>query len=150
MRAVIQRVLRAHVEVEGEVHGTIGQGLLVLLGIGKEDSHDDLEWLVHKVAGLRVFKDDQQKMNLSIQDVDGQVLVVSQFTLYASTQKGFRPSFMTAALPEQAIPLYESFIKELSQMIGRDVENGVFGADMNVSLVNQGPVTICIDTKNRE
>ncbi|MBR3075114.1 MAG: D-tyrosyl-tRNA(Tyr) deacylase [Bacteroidales bacterium] len=150
MRAVVQRVSSASVTIGGKLKSVIGQGFLVLLGVGHDDGPEDLEWLVKKVAGLRVFDDEAGVMNLSLADVGGEALVVSQFTLMASTRKGNRPSYIAAAGHEKAIPLYEAFCSALSAAIGRPVGTGEFGADMKVSLVNDGPVTICIDTKNRE
>ncbi len=148
MRAVIQRVSSASVTIDGAVKSSIGQGLLVLLGIGHEDGQEDIAWLVKKISGLRIFDDDSGVMNRSVMDVGGEVLVVSQFTLMASTKKGNRPSYIGAAGHELAIPLYEQFCAALSSAVGRPVGTGEFGADMNVALVNDGPVTICIDTKN--
>ena len=150
MRAVIQRVSSASVTIGGAVKSAIGQGLMVLLGIGHEDTQDDIDWLVKKIAGLRIFNDDAGVMNLSVVDVGGEVLVVSQFTLMASTRKGNRPSYIGAAGHEKAIPMYVAFCEALSAAIGRPVATGEFGADMKVALVNDGPVTICIDTKNKE
>ena len=148
MRAVIQRVSSASVTIDGAVKSSIGQGLLVLLGIGHEDGQEDIAWLVKKISGLRIFDDDSGVMTRSVMDVGGEVLVVSQFTLMASTKKGNRPSYIGAAGHELAIPLYEQFCAALSSAVGRPVGTGEFGADMNVALVNDGPVTICIDTKN--
>jgi D-tyrosyl-tRNA(Tyr) deacylase len=150
MRAVIQRVCSASVTIDGEVRSAIGPGLLVLLGVGHEDGQEDLDWLVKKIAGLRIFNDDAGVMNRSVVEVGGEVLVVSQFTLMASTKKGNRPSYIGAAGHEKAIPLYEAFCSALSSAIGRPVGTGEFGADMKVSLVNDGPVTICMDTRNKE
>ena len=150
MRAVIQRVCSASVTIDGEVRSAIGPGLLVLLGVGHEDGQEDLDWLVKKIAGLRIFNDDAGVMNRSVVEVWGEVLVVSQFTLMASTKKGNRPSYIGAAGHEKAIPLYEAFCSALSSAIGRPVGTGEFGADMKVSLVNDGPVTICMDTRNKE
>ena len=147
MRAVIQRVTSAAVSIGGKEKSAIGQGLLILLGVGHEDGREDLDWLVKKVAGLRIFDDENGVMNRSVVDVGGEALVVSQFTLMASTKKGNRPSYIGAAGHEKAIPLYEAFCKALSDAIGKPVGTGEFGADMQVSLVNDGPVTICIDTK---
>ena len=148
MRAVIQRVSSASVTIDGAVKSSIGQGLLVLLGIGHEDGQEDIAWLVKKISGLRIFDDDSGVMNRSVMDVGGEVLVVSQFTLMASTKKGNRPSYIGAAGHELAIPLYEQFCAALSSAVGRPVGTGEFGADMKVAVVNDGPVTICIDTKN--
>ena len=150
MRAVIQRVSSASVTIGGTVKSAIGPGLLVLLGIGHEDGPEDIAWLVRKIAGLRIFDDEAGIMNRSVVDAEGDVLVVSQFTLMASTRKGNRPSYIGAAGHEKAIPLYESFCAALSSAVGRPVGTGEFGADMKVALVNDGPVTICIDTKNKE
>lgn len=150
MRAVIQRVSSASVTIDGSVKSSIGPGLLILLGIGNEDGPEDIEWLVKKIAGLRIFDDDAGVMNRSVIDIAGEVLVVSQFTLMASTKKGNRPSYIGAAGHQLAIPLYEQFCAALSSSLGRPVGTGEFGADMKVTLLNDGPVTICIDTKNRE
>lgn len=150
MRAVIQRVSSASVTIDGMVKSAIGRGLMILLGVGHEDGPEDIEWLVRKIAGLRIFDDEQGVMNRSVEDVDGEALVVSQFTLMASTKKGNRPSYIGAAGHELAIPLYERFCAALSEALGKPVGTGEFGADMKVALVNDGPVTICIDTKNRE
>lgn len=150
MRALIQRVMHADVVIDGKVNGEIGTGLLVLLGVHITDTQEDIDWLVKKIAQLRVFDDANGVMNRSVVDVDGDVLVVSQFTLYASTKKGNRPSYINAAPPEAAVPLYEAFVESMSTAIEKRVPTGVFGADMKVSLLNDGPVTIMIDTKNRE
>lgn len=150
MRAVIQRVSSASVTIDGTIKSAIGQGLLILLGIGHEDGREDVDWLVKKIAGLRIFNDEAQVMNRSVVDVEGECLVVSQFTLMASTKKGNRPSYLGAAGHELAIPLYEQFCSALSAAIGKPVGTGEFGADMKVALTNDGPVTICIDTKNKE
>ena len=150
MRVVIQRVLNASVSISGAVTAAIGEGLLVLLGVCEEDGAEDIEWLVKKTVGLRVFDDAAGVMNIDVRDAGGEVLVVSQFTLMASTKKGNRPSYIRAARPEVAIPLYERFCAALSEALGKPVPTGTFGADMQVSLVNDGPVTICIDTKNKE
>jgi len=150
MRIVIQRVSRASVTIEGTVKGAIGAGFLILLGVCADDSTDDVDWLVRKVAALRVFDDEQGVMNRSIMDVGGDILVVSQFTLFASYKKGNRPSWLRAAGHELSIPLYEAFCERLSQAIGKPVATGEFGAMMEVELVNDGPVTICMDTKNKE
>ena len=150
MRAVIQRVSRASVTIEGTVKSSIQGGFLILLGICEEDNMEDVDWLVHKIAGLRVFDDENHVMNRSILDVSGEILVISQFTLYASYKKGNRPSWFRAGSHEHSIPLYEAFCKQLSEAIGKPVGTGEFGADMKVELLNDGPVTICIDTKNKE
>ena len=150
MRIVIQRVTEASVTIEGRVHGQIKQGYLILLGVCEDDSREDVEWLVHKVVGLRVFDDENGVMNRSIMDVGGDILVVSQFTLYASYKKGNRPSWLRAARHEISVPLYELFCQLMSEAIGKPVQTGEFGAMMQVSLVNDGPVTICMDTKNKE
>ena len=149
MRVVIQRVSSASVSIGGQVRSAIGPGLMILLGIGPEDGPEDIDWLVRKVAGLRIFNDDDGVMNRSVVEVGGEALVVSQFTLMASTKKGNRPSYIVAAGHELAIPLYESFCQALSEAVGRPVGTGEFGADMQVALVNDGPVTICIDSRNR-
>lgn len=150
MRAVIQRVLSASVSINGNINSQIDKGLLILLGIEEADSDEDILWLTGKIVRLRIFNDAQGVMNLSVTDVNGEILVVSQFTLHASTKKGNRPSYIKAARPETAIPLYEKFVKQLSDEIGKPVATGEFGADMQVALVNDGPVTIIIDTKNKE
>ena len=150
MRAVIQRVSSASVTIGGQVKSSIGKGLLVLLGVGYEDGQEDIDWLVKKISGLRIFDDEAGVMNRSVVDVGGEALVVSQFTLMASTKKGNRPSYIHAAGHEIAVPLYESFCAALSESVGKPVGTGEFGADMKVALVNDGPVTICIDTKNKE
>ena len=150
MRVVIQRVTSASVTIDGKVRSEIGPGLLVLLGIGPDDGPEDIEWLVRKVAGLRIFNDDEGVMNRSVVEIGGEALVVSQFTLMASTKKGNRPSYIGAAGHELAIPLYERFCTALSAAMGKPVGTGTFGADMKVALVNDGPVTICIDTKHKE
>lgn len=151
MRVVIQRVKQAAVHVEGREISAIGQGLMILLGIEDSDTPDDIAWLCAKIVNLRIFDDEQGVMNESIlQKPDHDILLVSQFTLFASTKKGNRPSYIRASKPDFAVPMYEKFIAELSQQLGKEVKTGVFGADMQVSLVNDGPVTICIDTKNKE
>ncbi len=147
---MIQRVSRASVSIDGEVKAAIGQGLLILLGVCDEDEQEDVAWLVKKTANLRIFNDDDGVMNRSIIDVEGQALVVSQFTLYASYKKGNRPSWFRAGSHEHSIPLYNSFCQQLSQEIGKPIGTGEFGADMKVELLNDGPVTICMDTKNKE
>ena len=150
MRAVVQRVLHASVTIEGNVKSEIGKGFLVLLGIEDTDTDEDIQWLSGKIARMRVFEDENQLMNLSLDDVQGDILLISQFTLFASTKKGNRPSFIRAARPEKAIPMYEAFIKQLQSEFQGKVLTGEFGADMKVSLLNDGPVTIVIDTKNKE
>jgi D-aminoacyl-tRNA deacylase len=150
MRAVIQRVSTASVTIDGNMHAAIGAGFLVLLGIEAEDTGEDAAWLCGKIAQLRVFSDEQGLMNNDIQQANGDILVVSQFTLHASYKKGNRPSFIKAARPAQAVPLYEYFIKYMSEKAGKPVQTGIFGADMKVALVNDGPVTILMDTKNKE
>lgn len=149
MRVVIQRVASASVSIAGKVKSSIGPGLLVLLGIGHEDGEADIDYLVKKTAALRIFDDEAGVMNRSVTDVCGEVLVVSQFTLMAATNKGNRPSYIEAAGHEKAIPLYEAFCRRMSEVAGRPVGTGEFGADMQVALVNDGPVTICMDSKNR-
>ncbi len=149
MRVVIQRVSSASVTIDGAVKSAIGPGLLVLLGVGHEDGEEDVDYLVKKTAGLRIFNDGDGVMNRSVVDVEGEALVVSQFTLMASTKKGNRPSYIEAAGQEKAIPLYEAFCRRLEEAIGKPVGTGEFGADMKVALVNDGPVTICVDSKNR-
>lgn len=150
MRAVIQRVKHASVTIDGSVKSSIGQGFLVLLGVCNEDTTEDVEWLVKKIANLRVFDDDEGVMNRSVIDVGGEALVVSQFTLYASYKKGNRPSWFRAGSHEHSIPLYQAFCQQLSGQLGKSVGTGEFGADMKVELLNDGPVTICMDTKNKE
>ncbi|MBE6253687.1 MAG: D-tyrosyl-tRNA(Tyr) deacylase [Bacteroidales bacterium] len=150
MRAVIQRVLSASVSIDGHIKSSIGAGLLVLLGVGHEDGKEDIDYLVKKISGLRIFNDEEGVMNRSVLETGGKVIVVSQFTLMASTRKGNRPSYIGAAGHELAIPLYEQFCQALSDAIGKPVGTGEFGADMKVALVNDGPVTICMDSKNRE
>jgi D-tyrosyl-tRNA(Tyr) deacylase len=149
MLAVIQRVADASVEIEKQVHAKIGKGLLVLVGIEDADSADDIEWLTAKIVNLRIFNDVEGVMNVSVKEDQGDVLVVSQFTLHASTKKGNRPSYLKASKPEVAIPLYENFKDALALALGKPIASGVFGADMKVRLLNDGPVTIIIDTKNK-
>lgn len=150
MRVLIQRASEASVKIDGKIHGEIGRGFVILVGIESEDTRDDIDWLVRKIIGLRIFNDEDGKMNHSIVDIEGKFLVISQFTLHASTKKGNRPSYIKAARPEVAIPLYEDFIQILRKESGLKVETGSFGADMKVQLINDGPVTIWIDSKNRE
>ena len=150
MRVVLQRVTHASVEIDDALHSQIGIGLLVLLGIEPIDTQEDADWLVKKIAALRIFDDENGVMNRNVVDVDGQILVVSQFTLMASYKKGNRPSYIRAARPEVAVPLYEYFVEQMAKTTGKPVETGVFGADMQVSLLNNGPVTITMDTHNKE
>lgn len=150
MRAVLQRVSKASVTVDGQVVSSIGDGLLVLLGIEDADGQEDVEWLANKMVNLRIFNDENNVMNQSVVDIDGEIIVVSQFTLHAQTKKGNRPSYIKAAKPEVAIPMYEGFVTVLEQKLGKKVGTGIFGADMKVELLNDGPVTIIIDTKNKE
>lgn len=150
MKVVIQRVSRAHVQVEGKITGLIATGLLVLLGIEDTDSDEDIQWLSNKVVNLRIFNDGNGVMNKSVLEMDGNILMVSQFTLHASTKKGNRPSYIRASKPEFAIPLYAKMIAQLETDLGRGIQTGIFGADMQVELINDGPVTIIIDTKNKE
>lgn len=150
MRAVIQRVTEASCSVDHEVSGEIKTGLLVLLGIEDSDQEEDIAWLSAKMINMRIFSDEEGLMNKSLMDVAGEILLVSQFTLYASTKKGNRPGFTRAARPEKAIPLYEAMIRQLTFLLQKPVQTGIFGADMKISLVNDGPVTIIIDTKNKE
>lgn len=150
MRTVIQRVSSANVDIDGRTVGSIGPGMMILLGVSTDDTHEDADWLVGKISRLRVFDDANGVMNLSIQDVKGEALVVSQFTLMASYRKGNRPAYIRAARPETAIPLYEYFVDKLQQTLGQPVPTGHFGADMKVSLTNDGPVTIIMDSKNPE
>lgn len=150
MRVVIQRVTQASVTINGQLKAQIGNGLLVLAGIVEADTHEDIEWLCGKIVNLRIFNDSRDVMNLSVKDCGGDILVVSQFTLHASTKKGNRPSYIKAAKPEIAIPLYEQFIARLEKELGKPICTGEFGADMKVALLNDGPVTILIDTKMKE
>ena len=150
MRAVIQRVSKASVTIDNKIYSQIENGLLVLIGIEDADNAEDIEWLSGKIVNLRVFNDDKGVMNVSVKDINGDILAVSQFTLHASTKKGNRPSYIKASKPEFAIPMYEKFIQQLSNDLGKTVGTGVFGADMKVELLNDGPVTIVIDTKNKE
>lgn len=150
MRVVIQRVSEASVTVDGQVTGSVGRGLLVLLGIEDADTEEDIQWLSSKITNLRVFDDENGVMNLSVKDVDGGVLLVSQFTLHASTRKGNRPSYIRASKPEYAVPMYEKMIRQLGDDLGKPVATGIFGADMKVKLTNDGPVTIIIDSKAKE
>lgn len=150
MKAVIQRVAQSSVNIEGEIVASIQKGLLILVGIEEADTKEDVEWLSSKIVNLRIFDDDNNIMNLSIKDVNGEVIIVSQFTLHASIKKGNRPSYIKAAKPEIAIPLYNQFIQQIEKDLAKKVQTGQFGADMKVSLLNDGPVTILIDTKNKE
>ena len=150
MRAVIQRVAKASVTIDGKIHSQIGNGLLVLLGIEDADTAKDIEWLSAKIVNLRIFNDENGVMNISVKEINGEILVVSQFTLHASTKKGNRPSYIKASKPEIAIPLYEKFLQQLSNDLEKQVKAGIFGAAMKVELLNDGPVTIMIDTKNKE
>ncbi len=150
MRAIIQRVKSATVTIDEKIHSSITTGLLILLGIEETDNQEDINWLSQKIAQLRIFADENDLMNLSVIDVKGEILIVSQFTLFASAKKGNRPSFIRSAKPDIAIPLYESFILSIQKLIPTPVQSGVFGADMQIELINDGPVTIIIDTKNKE
>lgn len=150
MKVLIQRVKRASVTVDGELISEIAQGLLVLVGICDEDNNEDIEWLTKKISNIRLFDDENGVMNLSLMDIDGELLAVSQFTLMASTKKGNRPSYIKAAKPDISIPLYESFCNEMEIALNKPIKRGVFGADMKVDLLNDGPVTIFMDSKNRE
>ena len=150
MRVVIQRVKKANVHIDGKIVSEIEKGLLVLLGICDEDTQEDIDWLTKKIINLRVFDDENGVMNRSMMEIDAEIMIVSQFTLYASCKKGNRPSYIKAAKPEIAIPLYEKFCATTQSMTGKKVATGVFGADMKIELINDGPVTICIDTKNKE
>ena len=150
MKAVIQRVSQSSVTINNEIVAQIQQGLLVLVGIEDTDNQEDINWLTSKIANLRIFADENEVMNMSLKDIDGEMIVVSQFTLHALTKKGNRPSYIKASKPEIAIPLYESFVQQMKIELGKKVQTGQFGADMKVSLVNDGPVTIIIDTKNKE
>ncbi|WP_264566542.1 D-aminoacyl-tRNA deacylase [Flavobacterium sp. N3904] len=150
MKVVLQRVSSASVTIDSKIVANIQKGLLVLVGIEDSDSQEDIDWLVGKIAKIRIFDDENHVMNLSVQDVDGDIIVVSQFTLHASTKKGNRPSYIKASKPEIAIPLYENFVKQIENELGKKVQTGIFGADMKVMLINDGPVTIQIDSKNKE
>jgi len=150
MRAVIQRVSEASCKVDGNITGEIGLGFVVLLGIEDADTEEDLQWLAQKITGLRVFGDENGLMNKALADVDGSILLISQFTLFAQTKKGNRPSFIKAARPDKAIPLYEQMIKTLNNITGKKTATGIFGADMKISLINDGPVTIIMDTKDKD
>lgn len=150
MRVVIQRVTQASVSINANIKSQINKGLMVLVGIEADDTKEDIKWLCTKITNLRIMSDVDGNMNLSVKDLDGEILVVSQFTLHAQTKKGNRPSFIKAAKPEMAIPLYERFVSELENQLGKKIGTGTFGADMQVSLVNDGPVTIIIDSKNKE
>ena len=150
MRAVIQRVTKASVTIDGKINGQIENGLLVLLGIEDADTAEDIGWLSSKIINLRIFNDEKDVMNISIKDVAGNILLISQFTLHASTKKGNRPSYIKASKPEIAIPIYEKMITQLSLDLGKEIQTGIFGADMKVELLNDGPVTIVIDSKNKE
>ena len=150
MRAVIQRVSSASCSIEGKISGQIGKGFMILLGIEDNDTDEDLNWLAQKISNMRIFSDENGLMNKALSDVQGNILLISQFTLFASTKKGNRPGFTRSAKPDLAVPLYEKMIIELGQLTGTKIQTGVFGADMQISLVNDGPVTIIIDTKSRE
>ncbi|GGE54788.1 D-tyrosyl-tRNA(Tyr) deacylase [Pedobacter psychrotolerans] len=150
MRAVLQRVTQASCTVDGGITGAIDTGFLVLLGIEDADTSEDLDWLAQKIIGMRVFGDENGMMNKALADVNGDILLISQFTLFATTKKGNRPGFTRAARPDVAIPLHEKMIEKLSALLGKDVKTGIFGADMKIALLNDGPVTIIIDTKNKE
>jgi D-tyrosyl-tRNA(Tyr) deacylase len=150
MRIVIQRVSEASVEIEQKKVAQINQGLLILVGIEEEDTSEDCNWLVSKIVNLRIFADENDVMNLSVKDINGEIIVVSQFTLHALTKKGNRPSYIKAAKPDIAIPMYEKFVQQLETELGKKIQTGQFGADMKVALVNDGPVTISIDSKNKE
>lgn len=150
MRVVIQRVANSSVTIENEIVAQISSGLLILLGVEEADTIEDATWLTSKICNLRIFNDENDVMNLSLKDIDGDVIIVSQFTLHALTKKGNRPSYIKAAKPELAIPLYENFISQMEQAMGKKIQTGRFGADMKVSLINDGPVTIIIDSKNKE
>jgi D-tyrosyl-tRNA(Tyr) deacylase len=150
MRVVIQRVTEASVKIDNQINGAIKTGLLILCAFENNDSSDDIMWMAKKITGLRIFNDENGIMNLSVNDIEGEILVVSQFTLYASTKKGNRPSYIRSAKPDIAIPLYEEFIEQLQKITSKKVQTGIFGADMKVSLINDGPVTIIIDSKSKE
>ena len=150
MKVVIQRVIQASVTIQQQLHASIGRGMMILVGIQADDHEEDIEWLSSKICNLRIFDDENGIMNKSILEDGGEILVISQFTLHASTKKGNRPSYIKAAKPEISIPLYEQFCKDLSGALGKEIGTGIFGADMKVELLNDGPVTICMDTKNKE
>jgi D-aminoacyl-tRNA deacylase len=150
MKAVIQRVSKASVEINNNIVATINSGLLILIGIEDADNQEDIDWLVTKIVNLRIFRDENEVMNLSVKNINGEIIIVSQFTLHASTKKGNRPSYIKASKPEIAIPMYENFLQKLRFEFGKSIQTGVFGADMKVSLVNDGPVTIIMDSKNKE
>ena len=150
MKVVIQRVSEASVTISGKVNGAIGKGLMILVGIENEDNDEDIQWLCQKIVQLRIFNDENGVMNLSLLDVDGDILLISQFTLYASTKKGNRPSYIKAAKPEISVPIYEKMILKLTEFTNKRIQTGIFGEDMKVALVNDGPVTILIDSKNKE
>jgi D-tyrosyl-tRNA(Tyr) deacylase len=150
MKIVIQRVSEASVTIDGKVNGAIGKGLMILVGIENEDNEEDIQWLCQKIVQLRIFNDENGVMNLSLLDVDGDILLISQFTLHASTKKGNRPSYIKAAKPEISIPIYEKMILKLTEFTNKRIQTGIFGEDMKVALVNDGPVTILIDSKNKE
>ena len=150
MRIVIQRVSSASVTIDSKIVADIQKGLLVLVGIEDADTQDDINWLCQKISNLRIFGDENDVMNLSVKDIDGDIIVVSQFTLHASTKKGNRPSYLKASKPEVAIPMYENFVSQMEKELGKKVQTGIFGADMKVALLNDGPVTIIIDSKNKE
>ncbi|WP_034889841.1 D-aminoacyl-tRNA deacylase [Gillisia sp. Hel_I_29] len=150
MKVILQRVTQASVSIENKVKASIDQGLLILLGIENEDTSEDISWLCNKILKMRIFNDENEVMNLSLDDIQGEILLISQFTLHASTKKGNRPSYIKAAKPDVAIPLYKKFIQEMQSLLGKEISTGTFGADMKVSLLNDGPVTIIIDSKNRE
>lgn len=150
MRVVIQRVSRANIKVDENITGEINEGLLVLVGIEDADTDEDIQWLANKIVNLRIFNDENEVMNRSVLDIDGGILLVSQFTLHASTKKGNRPSYIKASKPGTAVPIYEKMIQELEKDLGKKIQTGIFGADMKVELLNDGPVTIVIDTKNKE
>jgi len=150
MKVILQRVTQASVSIENKVKASIDKGLLILLGIENEDTSEDISWLCNKILKMRIFNDENEVMNLSLDDIQGEILLISQFTLHASTKKGNRPSYIKAAKPVVAIPLYKKFIQEMQSLLGKEISTGTFGADMKVSLLNDGPVTIIIDSKNRE
>lgn len=150
MRIVLQRVSQASVSIDNKINAAIKEGILILLGIEDADTSEDIEWLCNKIVKMRIFNDENGVMNLSLQDINGEALVISQFTLHASTKKGNRPGYIKAAKPEVAIPLYEEFVREFEKSLGKKVGTGIFGADMKVSLLNDGPVTILLDSKNKE
>lgn len=150
MKIVIQRVSESSVTIDGKIHSSITEGMMILVGFQEEDNSEDIDWIIHKVLNLRIFDDENGIMNKSIVDIDGEIMIISQFTLQASTKKGNRPSYINAAKPEVSIPLYNSFLEKIELSFGKKIKSGIFGQEMKVSLINNGPVTIVIDTKNKK